>query len=204
MAPWVDRADLLISSDARLVAVRSSDGHLSALGERGTAFILARWLEHEGDPRLARDVGKGEGFRCDSTGCTVRVEQLTLAIDRHPAALAEDCARADLLVLAFPRPVQCRRTTPTLDRTTLERGGTHVGTIKDGRLHFRTVAAVRGDRPWSRAAALTNREPDRRRQVRRRGSRAGEFASPYNLGERPLPAIPGAEEWADPIPGDDP
>ena len=46
---------------ARLVAVRTAAGELSALAGRGSSFELARWLEHDGDGRPQAEASQGRG-----------------------------------------------------------------------------------------------------------------------------------------------
>ncbi|MCK5711723.1 MAG: ComEC/Rec2 family competence protein, partial [Hyphomicrobiaceae bacterium] len=51
LAPTLQRPDVLIARDGGLVAVRSDDQQLSAVGSRRPSFELIRWLEHDGDTR---------------------------------------------------------------------------------------------------------------------------------------------------------
>ena len=94
LAPTLRLPDLLIGRDGALVAVRTQDGRLEAVGSGGASFELARWLEHDGDDRTAKEAGKGAGFLCDAIGCRTRVKGLTVAVAQRPAAFAEDCHRA--------------------------------------------------------------------------------------------------------------
>ena len=101
LAPTAQRPDVLVGRGAALVAVRGADGKLSALAGRGSAFELARWLEHDGDGRPAAEAGRGAAFRCDRQGCTAHVKGLRLAVANSAAALRDDCALAAILVLTF-------------------------------------------------------------------------------------------------------
>ena len=80
LAPTGQRPDVLIGRGADLVAVRGADGRLSALAGRGSAFELARWLEHDGDGRPPAEAGKAQAFRCDSQGCTAQVKGVRVAV----------------------------------------------------------------------------------------------------------------------------
>jgi competence protein ComEC len=148
LAPTAQRPDVLVGRGAALVAVRGPDGKLSALAGRGSAFELARWLEHDGDGRPAAEAGRGAAFRCDGRGCVTRVKGLLLAIAASPAALRDDCALAGVLILKFAKPRGCRPAGPAIDIDDVDRRGAHALTIEGGKVRVRTVADTRGDRPW--------------------------------------------------------
>ncbi len=110
LAPALPRPDMLVARNGELVAVRGADGALSALPARQAQFELKRWLEHDGDARKPQEAARATAFRCDSVGCVARVKGVALSVARHPAAVADDCAVADLLVLDVPRLKQaCAR-----------------------------------------------------------------------------------------------
>jgi len=152
LAPMAQRPDVLIGRGGTLVAVRGPDGKLSALADRGTAYELARWLEHDGDGRTPAEAGKARGFRCDSQGCTIQVKGLRLAVANSASALRDDCAQAAILVLKYPRPRGCRPPGTAIDIDDLKRRGAHALTIDDGKPGVTTVADTRGDRPWAQTA----------------------------------------------------
>jgi competence protein ComEC len=54
LAPILRLPDLLIGRDGALVAVRTQDGRLEAVGSGRAYFELVRWLERDGDDRTAR------------------------------------------------------------------------------------------------------------------------------------------------------
>lgn len=156
LAPALPRPDMLVARNGELVAIRGPDGALSALPARQAQFELKRWLEHDGDARKPRDAARAAAFRCDSVGCIARLKGLTLSVARHPAAVADDCAAADVLVLDVPRSKQpCARPAKVIDFFDVWREGTHAiyvepaGESKPANLRIETVAAMRGERPWS-------------------------------------------------------
>jgi competence protein ComEC len=149
LAPTGRRPDVLIGRGADLVAVRGADGRLSALAGRGSAFELARWLEHDGDGRAPAEAAKGAAFRCDRLGCTATVRGLRLAVAASAAALRDDCARADVLVLKFAQPRGCGARGPVIDVDDMNALGAHALTINGGRIRVDTVADARGARPWA-------------------------------------------------------
>jgi competence protein ComEC len=150
LAPTLQRPDVLIARDGALVAVRSDDQQLSAVGSRRPSFELIRWLEHDGDTREPKEATKASGFKCDAVGCRALVKGVTVAVARHPAALADDCQRAKILIASFANPRGCNGPAVLIDFFAVRRGGTHAIYIEeDGHIRVETVAQMRGDRPWS-------------------------------------------------------
>jgi len=149
LAPTGQRPDVLVGRGANVIAVRGADGKLSALGGRGSAFELARWLEHDGDGRPPAEVGKGWAFRCDSQGCAAQVKGLRLAVAKSGAALRDDCSLAAILILRFSKPRGCRPAQTLIDVDDLNARGAHALAIEDGKVRLETVADARGDRPWA-------------------------------------------------------
>jgi competence protein ComEC len=160
------RPDVLAGRGGELVALRSSDGTLAAMGSRSGSFELTRWLEHDGDARAPRDVMRGTAFRCDGVGCIAGVRGLTLAVERHPSAAAEDCKKADIVIGGSERSRGCAHPRLVLDRATLRRDGTHAiylataqGSEKPAIEKVETVASRRGERPWTERPLRPRRAP---------------------------------------------
>lgn len=163
VAPFLARPDVLIARNGELVALRGSDGRLSALPARQSKYELERWLEHDGDARTAAEVQSGAAFACDGIGCIASVKGARVAVARHPAAIVDDCAAARIVVLNEPRPKHCDTSassggaaTTVIDFFDVWREGTHALYIEPGdagqtesRIRIDTVAAHRGDRPWA-------------------------------------------------------
>jgi competence protein ComEC len=207
LAPTKRHPDILAGRDGALVAVRTAANELSALPAKGAEFELTRWLEHDGDRRKAKQV-TANAFRCDAAGCTASVQGVPVAVVRHPAALADDCIKARVLLLVFPKPQGCMARGLAVDFFDFRARGTHALYV-DGKgdaqtLRLVTVADVRGDRPW----ALIR---DMRRSISGRdaaaGSRLGSFAAPWDLNDgvtRPRPEIEDDDApFAPMAPGDD-
>lgn len=176
LAPALPQPDVLVARGGELVAVRGNDGKLSALPARRARFELERWLEHDGDAQTALEAAKASAFKCDSIGCVAHVKGISLSVLRHPAALGDDCAAANLLVLNIPRPKHgCVEPARVIDVFDVWREGTHALYIENAdldqakvpQLRVETVAAFRGERPWSmplsrsqgRAIANAHRPP---------------------------------------------
>jgi competence protein ComEC len=144
------RPDVLVASDAKVIAARGADGLLSMLPFRGNTFELEDWLAADGDARDPKRVAKGEGFACDDAGCTMRVKGWLLAVAETPAALDEDCRRANILIVRFAIERPCQGPRIVLDLARLKHDGGHQLRLGfGGRIGVETVAAHRGRRPWT-------------------------------------------------------
>lgn len=151
ISPLAARPDILIGRDGALVAIRGDDGRLVAIASAASDHELSRWLEQDGDAREASAVrSEPRGLSCDAAGCLARAKGMKVAVPRHPSALADDCAAADIVILDVPRPRGCTRPRRVVDFFDVRIAGTHALTVAaDGRVHADTVAAGRGERPWS-------------------------------------------------------
>ena len=151
--------DVLVGRDGAVVAARLRDDKLIALPARGTNYELARWLEHDGDKRTVKQAATGEGFRCDGLGCTAKVKGRTLSVVAHPAALSDDCARADIIIVRFPRSGPCPSAKLIIDLRDIRNRGAHAIFLDGGAIRVVTVSGDRGDRPWSRRTVPQPRKP---------------------------------------------
>ena len=177
LAPMTTAPDVLVGASGSLVAVRGPDGRLAVLGGRRAHFELERWLEHDADPRPPGDVSFEDVIRCDEIGCQAETAGARLAIARHPAALGDDCARADLVIWLGEGTPSCggENGPRMIRREAIARLGTHVvfverpvpgtatagphgsrgagsgGRVATERPTFRitSVAEWRGNRPWA-------------------------------------------------------
>jgi competence protein ComEC len=153
--PWMSRPDVLVAQKGTLVAVRDASGKLSSLPAHGAKYDLERWLEYDGDGRTARDAQAGGAFSCDAVGCIAHVKGATVAVARHPAAVADDCLNADILILDEPKPSDCAVPATVIDVFDRWRNGAYALYLSrdesspEPRVRFETVAAHRGERPWS-------------------------------------------------------
>lgn len=150
LAPLAPRPDVLIGRDGALIAVRTPSGRLTALAAPQSRFELSRWLEHDGDKRTPAEVVAAGGMNCDALGCMVSVKGARIAVSRHPAAVADDCRQADLVVLSMAAPKGCSEPAAIVDFFAARTGGTHAVYISGPRqFRIETVAGARGARPWS-------------------------------------------------------
>jgi len=143
--------DLLVGRDGKTVAVRLPDGLLGFIAEPKDKFATEAWLKRDGDERLpAEAIATGRnGVKCDALGCTARASSGALvAITQRADGLAEDCARAVIVVSAVPTNGQCHGPKIVIDRFDTLHNGAYA--IWIGRtIKVQSVQNARGDRPWS-------------------------------------------------------
>ena len=154
VATTTPQPDILISSNGRTFAARLADGKLWLALPRPSRFTAAMWLRRDGDGRVVREAKAASdmGLRCDKLACVATLAfGKIFAYVRHPAALREECGRADILVAAMPVTLDCKGPQVLIDPSNLRRAGAHAITLYgDRRAAVRTVAATTGARPWSR------------------------------------------------------
>jgi competence protein ComEC len=145
-------ADILVNGDASLMAARGPDGayHFSSLTresyDRDTWLRLNGQKSAEGWP-IEPGSAAADWVRCDALGCVYRPNaQAIVAFSFDPRSLEEDCASATLVVASVPIPKSCK--TDTVGRFDLWRNGGRAIWIDGAKARIKSVADVRGDRPW--------------------------------------------------------
>ena len=135
--------DVLMSSDARLIAVR--DGTYWLQSRSGASkFVRDAWRDHLASGPL-QPVQEGRPASCTATECRIEPAGLLLLRD---ASRATDCTGVRLLISAEPARGECPAGVPYLDRFSVWRDGAHaVWFIGDGP-RILSDRANRGDRPW--------------------------------------------------------
>src|SRR3546814_145696 len=97
-----ERPDILVNEDGQLMAVRDESGALTVSSLRKDRFARNIWLARngqvDGEPWPAVGPSADGGLICDPLGCLYRRQGRTIALIRHPAAFAEDCPIADVVV----------------------------------------------------------------------------------------------------------
>lgn len=145
---------LLVSGDARQVAVRDGEGRLWVASRRGSRFVLETWQRQAFASETVAwpDLGMAAGgdLRCDPLGCLFRAGERQAAVLLDPGAAADDCAVADVVVSLEPlRRQPCAGPALVIDRFDLWREGAHAVWLGPEGLRAATTAQAQGDRPWS-------------------------------------------------------
>ncbi len=139
--------DLLVSSDARLIALRRPAGLLVQRGSGTDAFTLDAWrqLWAVNAIRPFPDVGDGgvPGLACSPTGC--RIGPLLLA--RDVTVTSPDCAGVRLVIAAEPARDLCPDAA-VVDRFSVWRDGATAVWLHGDRVLTLSDRTERGDRPW--------------------------------------------------------
>lgn len=150
----VDPPDILVSADGGTMAVRAADGGLYIAAANLRAYTADTYQRRDGagDARpWPRSGATADGrLRCDALGCLYAgygTQTRRVAFIRDPAALAEDCAVAALIVApALTRPA-CRDV-PAIDRRRLMTRGSHAVWLDGPAPRIVDDRDTRGDRPW--------------------------------------------------------
>ncbi|MEJ2124456.1 MAG: ComEC/Rec2 family competence protein [Alphaproteobacteria bacterium] len=154
-APFHKQPDIWVDRDGKLVAVRDQMGQVAVRKTRKATFSLSVWMETDGDTRPVKQARGHAGFQCDGKSCVVLVKGKLVSHVLHPAALAEDCRRAAVLITALPLPERCPQPEVVIDGRDLREKGAHTLRLpegedrKDDEIVVNFTAAHRGVRPWS-------------------------------------------------------
>ena len=148
--------DVLVATSGDSFAVRGPEGRLQVIRLGNDAFAIHEWLAADGDGRsdpraVAAAVKAREGFACDDAGCVAKLFGGGLvAIGTSPAAFADDCARAVLVLTTRAAAPECGAT--VIDRSTSRQGGA-LALRRVGNAWEVTATRPRGEaRPWVAAA----------------------------------------------------
>src|SRR6185295_14950300 len=91
--------DILISADGHSVGVRGRDGRLHLMRTAKDTFLVKEWLAADADARPPGDASLADGVSCDAAGCVAQLPNGGfVALALRPEALADDCARAAVIV----------------------------------------------------------------------------------------------------------
>ncbi|WP_035980937.1 ComEC/Rec2 family competence protein [Bradyrhizobium sp. STM 3843] len=170
-AMMTPQPDIMISGDARNVAVRGRDGRLHLMRTGKDVFLVQEWLAADADARTPADASLADGVSCDDAGCVVPVADgrfVSLAL--RAEALEDDCARAALIITTRQAPSDCAAS--VVDRDRLQHQGALALTRRGQGFAVEAVRPQGTQRPWWPAAAdatdfettLTPRSPASRSQ----------------------------------------
>jgi competence protein ComEC len=148
--------DLYVAASGLNAAVVASHGatDIFAYTGRRDRFSLSVWGEAAGLPEGTRAAPMDDLGACDRAGCVVALpDKGVVSFLEDPAALAEECARADLVVAFFPVSQRVRRGCDAvlIDRRAIWEKGAHGVWLDDGAARLKTVSQMRGVRPWTGA-----------------------------------------------------
>jgi competence protein ComEC len=142
--------DLLVSADARLIALRTPAGLVVQSLPGDGSFTLDAWRQVFADGRVAPFPTRGDapGATCQPGACLLRPQPAAAAavlVRQRDAAPA--CGSAAVLISAAPARSPCAAM-PLVDRFTVWRDGAQAIWLTGGGATILSDRAVRGDRPW--------------------------------------------------------
>lgn len=153
-ATFSDLPDVLVSADARLVAISDNGDVLRASSLAREKFTRGVWMQRlavtkASDWRSAEAERDGR-LACDALGCVFRKGPALLALPWNERALLDDCAVSDAVVATVPvEDAVCAGPTVIIDRFDLWREGAHAVWLDGRDITYRSVRDGQGDRPWS-------------------------------------------------------
>ena len=147
-------ADLLVDSDARLIALRSPAFLQTRPG--ASRFVLDAWQQYWAQTLSAPfpENGPPGPVHCDPAGCRIAMGGATVLLARADAP--GDCSGVVVVVSAEPARSVCP-TLPRIDRFTVWRDGAQAVWLRDGAAIIVSDRAYRGDRPWVPAPPIPAR-----------------------------------------------
>ncbi len=134
--------------------IRSEDeGGMLVYSARRDRFSAMVWGEETGlGGREIKPQAMATAGLCDKFGCVADINDVLISFISSPAALAEDCRRADLVIAFFAVSNIDRRScgTALIDRRSVwDRGAHAIWSRRDGEIQIQTVLDKSGRRPWT-------------------------------------------------------
>jgi competence protein ComEC len=149
---FVAPPDVLISNDAKLVAVRSVHGDYMPSHAHGGAWTEDNWTQRAAatlDAAWPKSGGSADGrLQCDGANCVYRAEGRTVDIVRKHGDVATACGTADLVISPIAAHYNCTRGVLIDSVDTWKRGG-HAVWLSPGGVAIESVSDWRGERPWT-------------------------------------------------------
>ena len=146
-----DPPDILVSSDARLIGLRTERGLFVEQASGNDKFTLEEWEQYLAVNRASTLGSAGEpAVQCRDGACLLRphpdgAAALLIRDDPHPPW----CGEVAVMISAQPARGLCPRPWPRLiDRFTVWRQGSQALWLEPGGVRILSDRAARGDRPW--------------------------------------------------------
>jgi len=142
--------DILVSADARLIALRTPARLYVQEAPGAAAFTLDAWTQFWALPAAAMPENGAAGngaVTCSPAACLLRPAHGGAALLARKTPPADACAAADVLVSAEPARRRCPEL-PLVDRFTVWREGAAAIWLDTGAARIVTDRAARGSRPW--------------------------------------------------------
>ena len=162
-APLYRAPDILVSADARLIALRAGTTLYVQRSTTAANFVLDAWLQRlalrDWHPMPgAFETSPDGAVTCTAAACTLRPrpDGPTAILLRGPPDPTA-CATT-LAISAEPLRLDCR-TMPTIDRFSVWRAGAHAAWLTPTGPEILSDRASRGNRPWVTPLPTRTRQP---------------------------------------------
>lgn len=150
IAAGIDKPDVLVEQEGRLIAVRTPGGELVPSSAKSALFAQERWLSRDGDQALPKQAASRDGMRCDDEGCTVQAYNgVKVALLKRVSGLWDECRNSDIVITAFSFKGSCGAAKLVIDRGALYAHGAHAVYFSEGGFRVERVSDHQGNRPWS-------------------------------------------------------
>jgi competence protein ComEC len=154
--PFARPPDILVSQDAKLVAIIEADGTLRLSSRQADRFAASEWLRRVGQDRAFSWLDGLDGadprLTCQQGDCRFRAAGRQVAILRSVGGFTAACAETDLVIALVAVSGACGA--PVIDPARLGRNGGHAIWLRaDGPL-IESVREQQGSRPWVQPALL--------------------------------------------------
>jgi competence protein ComEC len=153
LMPGLPIPDVYISTSGKQIAVRETDGKLFFV-KGGRGIVIETWQRRSGNKSqidIESAKNRAKDIRCDSLACAFQKNGKHISLVWHPAAIYEDCSKADLVVATIPVGRRaCGDSAYLVDRFDLWRNGNHVVFLNRDGIVVSSIGEDGVRRPWSR------------------------------------------------------
>lgn len=143
--------DLLISSNGRLIDVRTDYGTVHISNDEASPFVRDAWWRRLGVAAFTA-FGRGDALDCYPLGCTGRVAGRAIAIVTDARGFEEEHRRSDILISSEPVPRSCAAPQLAIGRFDLWRAGAHAVWLDEDDVTTWRARVHAPRHPWMRPA----------------------------------------------------
>jgi competence protein ComEC len=152
ITPFYKQPDILVAQDGGLIAVRGDDGMLYVSTLRKDKFASKNWMRMAGREGQMPYTFAHKDFPhlCDEHGCRLIIKGVNVALSYDHSAWEDDCAWADVVISQVPmKKTRCGNVSGLYDFFDFKYRGAHAIYIDEHKFRAVSVAAERGNRPWT-------------------------------------------------------
>jgi competence protein ComEC len=146
-----DLPDVIVDREGRLITISDTSGRYYFNSLRTASFSRENWQRTLGAEEIYGFADypntDREQLMCDDLGCLLN-RGTKIAFSYQPAAFAEDCQRADIIITTHYAPFPCKDEKLVIDRTALRKNGAHAIWLGE-KISIRSSGQGRGHRPWT-------------------------------------------------------